>query len=119
MLEEVLIGFGEVYAGYCTRFLVEEAMIGFTPEGEARVWLNPDFSLNRPRPAQFNRPVEPSIIESILNAIGIHLPIPWPPSLRACESFETSLKEVRLLLRRQQIGPYSGEMHNGVGETVL
>lgn len=47
VLEEALKGF-EYAESQCEPFLVNEKMIGFTPQGKVKVWVNNDFTKNHP-----------------------------------------------------------------------
>lgn len=47
VLDRSLEGYEHAY-NQCGPFVVDDSMIGFTPEGEARVWVNNNFADNHP-----------------------------------------------------------------------
>ena len=77
ILKEALIGYQALYE-FGKRASVTDEMIGFTPEGRVKVWVNTSFGDNRPQSygAEIrNRPVvlnEFDIVAQIIEAVKEH-----------------------------------------------
>ena len=50
VVRDSLIGFNEIKDSYSGQLKVTNEMIGFTPEGVVKVWINEDFKYNVPDP---------------------------------------------------------------------
>lgn len=48
VIRDAIVGYDEIKESYYGLLKVTNEMIGFTPEGEVKVWINEDFQFNIP-----------------------------------------------------------------------